>query len=90
MTASITYPGEFAAPLKSFCAAAGIIARFKHVGPWVRVTGFKPEASAKIMEAGHAVRCAMTATTTWRLARKNKGALAKSLKAPSAKRRELV
>ena len=89
MTASIAYPSEFAAPLQSFCTAAGIRARFRKVGPWVRITRFEPEASAKIMEAGHAVRSAMTATTTWRLERKNKGALAKSLKALSAKRREL-
>lgn len=84
MTASITYPGEFAAPLKSFCKAARISARFKHVGLCVRITGFKPEASIRIMEAGQEVRSAMTATTTWRLERKNKGALAKSLKALSA------
>lgn len=84
MTASITYPGEFAVPLKSFCKAAGISARFKHVGPCVRITGFKPEASIIIMKAGHAVGFAIIPTTTWRLERKHKGALAKSLKALSA------
>jgi hypothetical protein len=86
MTANISYPNEFAAPLRSFCKAAGIRAHFKKAGPWVRITGFKPEASIRIAEAGHEVRSAMTATTTWRLARKNRGVLAKSFKALSAKR----
>lgn len=86
MPAGITYPIDFAAPLQAFCATAGIEAKFVKAKRFVFVTKFEPEHSPKIMEAAHAVRMAMTATTTYRLPRKNKAALQNALARLARKR----
>ena len=86
MPASITYPIEFAAPLRAFCTNAGIKAKFVKAKRYVLITRFESAHSNTIAEAAQVVRAAMIATTTWHLPRKKKTALQNALKRLARKR----